>query len=184
MSRIGKNPVSVPSEVSVEINGSSVKIKGGKGELSHTFNKLVRIEQQESELVISPVEDSKKASAMWGLSRSLLANMVEGVTNGFSKKLIIVGVGYKVAVKGKNLELQLGFSHPVEVKAPEGIEFEIDAKNNTIEVRGIDKQLVGEVAANIRKWRKPEPYKGKGISYEGEYIPRKAGKSAAGDGAK
>lgn len=182
MSRIGKNPVPIPSGVTAEIKGNEVKIKGSKGELSQVFNKLVKIEQKDSELIITPVDDSKESRAMWGLSRSLLANMVEGVTNGFSKNLVMVGVGYKVALKGKDLELQLGFSHPVNVKAPEGIEFDIDAKNNKITVKGIDKQLVGEVAANIRKWRKPEPYKGKGIAYEGEYIPRKAGKSAAGAG--
>jgi large subunit ribosomal protein L6 len=180
MSRIGKNPVPIPSGVTVEIKGSEVKVRGSKGELSQTLNKLVKVEQKDAEVVVIPVDESKEARAMWGLSRSLIANMVEGVTKGFSKKLIITGVGYKVALKGKNLELQLGFSHPVDVKAPEGIEFEVDSKNNTIEVKGIDKQAVGEVAANIRKWRKPEPYKGKGIAYEGEYIPRKAGKSAAG----
>ncbi|MCF7836707.1 50S ribosomal protein L6 [Candidatus Gracilibacteria bacterium] len=179
MSRIGKNPVSIPAGVTAEISGDSVKVKGPKGELTQKFHQLVKIEKKEKELVVSPVDDSKTASAMWGLSRSLLANMVEGVTTGFSKKLVITGVGYKVALKGKDLELQLGFSHPVPVKAPEGIEFEIDPKKNTIVISGIDKQLVGEVAANIRKFRKPEPYKGKGIAYEGEYIPRKAGKSAA-----
>jgi len=183
MSRIGKNPVTITSGVTVEIKGDEVKVKGPKGELSQVFNKLVKIEQKDTEIIVSSTDDSKEASAMWGLYRSLLANMVAGVTNGFSKKLVITGVGYKVALKGKDLELQLGFSHPVEVKAPAGIEFEVDPKKNTIEVKGIDKQLVGEVAANIRKWRKPEPYKGKGIAYEGEYIPRKAGKSAAGGGA-
>jgi large subunit ribosomal protein L6 len=179
MSRIGKNPVSISAGVSAEVSGDSVKVKGPKGELTQKFHQLVKIEKKDSELIVSPVDDSKTASAMWGLSRSLLANMVEGVTTGFSKKLIITGVGYKVALKGKDLELQLGFSHPVPVKAPDGIEFEIDPKKNTIIIAGIDKQLVGETAANIRKFRKPEPYKGKGIAYEGEYIPRKAGKSAA-----
>ena len=179
MSRIGKNPVSIPAGVSAEISGDSVKVKGPKGELTQKFHQLVKIEKKDSELIVSPVDDSRMASAMWGLSRTLLANMVAGVTTGFSKKLIITGVGYKVALKGKDLELQLGFSHPVPVKAPDGIEFEIDSKKNTIVIAGIDKQLVGETAANIRKFRKPEPYKGKGIAYEGEYIPRKAGKSAA-----
>lgn len=180
MSRIGKNPVTISSGISVEINGNSLKVKGPKGELVREFHSMVSFKQEGDKVIVSPQDDSKEASAMWGLSRSLLANMVEGVSKGFSKKLIITGVGYKVALKGKDLELQLGFSHPVEVKAPAGIEFEIDAKKNTIIVLGIDKQLVGETAANIRKWRKPEPYKGKGIAYEGEYIPRKAGKSAAG----
>ena len=179
MSRIGKNPVPIPSGVTVEIGANSAKVKGPKGELSQNFNSLVEVKKDGDNLVVTPKDDSKTASAMWGLSRSLLANMVEGVTKGFEKKLIITGVGYKVALKGKDLELQLGFSHPVPVKAPNGIEFEVDPKKNTIIVRGIDKQSVGEVAANIRKWRKPEPYKGKGIAYEGEHIPRKAGKSAA-----
>jgi len=179
MSRIGKNPVSIPVGVTAEISGDSVKVKGPKGELTQKFHQLVKIEKKDSELIVSPVDDSRMASAMWGLSRTLLANMVAGVTTGFSKKLIITGVGYKVTLKGKDLELQLGFSHPVPVKAPDGIEFEIDPKKNTIVIAGIDKQLVGETAANIRKFRKPEPYKGKGIAYEDEYIPRKAGKSAA-----
>jgi large subunit ribosomal protein L6 len=180
MSRIGKNPVSIPSGVSIEIKGNEVKVKGSKGELKQKFNRLVKVEQRENELVVIPHDESKESSAMWGLSRSLLANMVEGVVNGFSKKLVVTGVGYKAALKGKDLELQLGFSHPILMKAPEGIEYEVDTKKNEITVSGIDKQLVGETAANIRKWRKPEPYKGKGIAYEGEYIPRKAGKSAVG----
>ncbi|MBU1089800.1 50S ribosomal protein L6 [Patescibacteria group bacterium] len=179
MSRIGKNPVSVPAGVSIEISGSEVKVKGPKGELFQNFHKLVEIKKERETLVVLPKNESKEARALWGLSRTLLANMIEGVTEGFSKKLVITGVGYKVALKGKDLELQLGFSHPIKVKAPAGIEFEVDPKKNTIVVRGIDKQLVGETAANIRKWRKPEPYKGKGIAYEGEHIPRKAGKSAA-----
>ena len=183
LSRIGKNPVPIPSGVSIEISGNEVKVKGPKGELSQKFHKLIEIKKDGETLVVVPQNESKEARALWGLSRTLIANMVEGVTEGFSKKLIITGVGYKSALKGKDLELQLGFSHPVGVKAPAGIEFEVDPKKNTIVVRGIDKQLVGETAANIRKWRKPEPYKGKGIAYEGEYIPRKAGKSAAGGAA-
>lgn len=179
MSRIGKNPVLIPAGVTAEIAGNSAKVKGPKGELSQSFNALVEIKKEGETIVVTPKNDSKEARALWGLTRSLLANMVEGVTKGYEKKLVIVGVGYKVALKGKDLELQLGFSHPVPIKAPGGIEFEIDPKKNTIVIRGIDKQLVGEVAANIRKWRKPEPYKGKGIAYEGEHITRKAGKSAA-----
>ncbi|MFH0834556.1 MAG: 50S ribosomal protein L6 [Patescibacteria group bacterium] len=179
MSRIGKNPVPIPSGVTAEIGKNSAKIKGPKGELSQNFNALVELKKEGETIVVAPKNDSKEARAIWGLVRTLLANMVEGVTKGFEKKLIMVGVGYKVAAKGKDLELQLGFSHPVPVKAPNGITFEIDPKKNTIVVKGIDKQLVGEVAANIRKWRKPEPYKGKGIAYEGEHIQRKAGKSAA-----
>lgn len=179
MSRIGKNPVPIPAGVTAEISGNSAKIKGPKGELKQIFNALVEIKKDGETIVVTPKNDSKEARALWGLTRTLLANMVEGVTKGFEKKLIITGVGYKVAAKGRDLELQLGFSHPVPIKAPAGIEFEIDVKKNTIITRGIDKQLVGEVAANIRKWRKPEPYKGKGIAYAGEHIPRKAGKSAA-----
>ncbi|MFA6458035.1 MAG: 50S ribosomal protein L6 [Patescibacteria group bacterium] len=179
MSRIGKNPVPIPAGVTAEISGNSAKIKGPKGELKQSFNALVEIKKDGETIVVTPKNDSKEARALWGLTRTLLANMVEGVTKGFEKKLIITGVGYKVAAKGRDLELQLGFSHPVPIKAPAGIDFEIDVKKNTIITRGIDKQLVGEVAANIRKWRKPEPYKGKGIAYAGEHIPRKAGKSAA-----
>jgi len=178
MSRIGKNPVPVPAGVTVTISGQVIKVKGVKGELSHNFHPKMKAEQKGSEIVIVPVDDSRESRALWGLSRTLTVNLIEGVTKGFEKKLIITGVGYKSMLKGKNLELQLGFSHPVFVNAPAGIEFEVDPKKNTIIVRGIDKQLVGEMAANIRKWRKPEPYKGKGIAYEGEYIPRKAGKTA------
>ncbi len=183
MSRIGKNPVAIPARVTVQISGDEVKVKGSKGELSQKIHPKVKVEQKDAEIIVTPIDESKEARALWGLSRTLIANMIEGVTNGYSKNLVITGVGYKSVLKGKDLELQLGFSHPVKVKAPEGITFEVDPKKNTILVSGIDKQLVGETAANIRKWRKPEPYKGKGIAYEGEYIPRKAGKSAAGAAA-
>jgi large subunit ribosomal protein L6 len=183
LSRIGKLPVVIPAGVTATISGQQVKIKGPKGELTQTFNSLVKIEQKDSALLVKPINDSKEAKMIWGLVRSLLANMVIGVVDGYSKTLVITGVGYRSALKGKDLELQLGFSHPVPVKALPGIEFEVDPKKNTIKIKGIDKQLVGEVAANIRKWRKPEPYKGKGIAYEGEHIPRKAGKSAAGGAA-
>ncbi|MFH1375171.1 MAG: 50S ribosomal protein L6 [Patescibacteria group bacterium] len=182
MSRIGKNPVPIPSGVTVEISGQTVKVKGPKGGLSQEIHKLIKVEQKNGEVIFAPTDESKESRELWGLSRTLVANMMLGVTEGYKKKLVITGVGYKAALKGKDIELQLGFSHPIVEKAPEGIEFEVDTKKNTITVQGIDKQLVGEAAANIRKWRKPEPYKGKGIAYEGEYIPRKAGKSAVGGG--
>lgn len=183
MSRIGKNPVSIPAGVTVEVSGQTVKVKGPKGELSQEIHKLIKVEQKDNELVLAPTDESKESRELWGLSRTLVANMMLGVTEGYEKKLTITGVGYKAVLKGKDLELQLGFSHPIIEKAPEGIEFEVDPKANTVVIRGIDKQLVGEAAANIRKWRKPEPYKGKGIAYEGEYIPRKAGKAAVGGGS-
>jgi large subunit ribosomal protein L6 len=183
MSRIGKNPIAIPSGVTVAIDGNTVKVKGEKGELSQEIHSKIKVEVKENEVILSPVDESSEASALWGLSRTLVSNLVEGVSKGFEKTLIVKGVGYKFAMKGKDLELQLGFSHPVLITTPAGIEFDLDAKKNTITVKGINKQLVGETAANIRKWRKPEPYKGKGIAYEGEYIPRKAGKSAGG-GAK
>ena len=183
MSRIGKNPVEIPAGVTVTVTGQSVKAKGAKGELTQAIHPKVKVEVKENKVVFSPVDDSAESSALWGLSRTLVSNIIEGVSKGFTKTLIVKGVGYKFAMKGKDLELQLGFSHPVLIKTPAGIEFELDAKKNTIIVKGFDKQLVGEVAANIRKWRKPEPYKGKGIAYEGEHIQRKAGKSAGG-GAK
>lgn len=183
MSRIGKNPVEIPAGVTVTVTGQTVKAKGAKGEISQIIHAAIKVEVKENKVTLSPAVENSEAGALWGLSRTLVSNLVEGVSKGFSKTLIVKGVGYKFAMKGKDLELQLGFSHPVLIKTPAGIEFELDAKKNTITVKGIDKQLVGEVAANIRKWRKPEPYKGKGIAYEGEHIQRKAGKSAGG-GAK
>lgn len=180
MSRIGKLPISIPAGVTVTIDGQTVKVKGPKGELAQTLHAKIKATQTANELSVVPVDDSRESSALWGLSRTLLANLIEGVTKGYEKKLIITGVGYKCALKGKDLELQLGFSHPVTVKAPVGIEFEVDAKKNTIVVRGISKQLVGQTSAEIRSHRPPEPYKGKGIAYDGEHIPRKVGKAAAG----
>lgn len=178
MSRIGKQPVPVPAGVDVTISGQQVKVKGPKGELSHEFLPEVRISLDGEELKVEKTEDTRDAAARFGLSRTLLSNMVVGVSEGFSKKLEIIGVGYRAALKGKDIELQLGFSHPVIVKAPEGISFELPSQTQ-ITVMGIDKQQVGQVAADIRKWRKPEPYKGKGIRYEGEYVRRKMGKAAA-----
>ncbi|MDR1088202.1 MAG: 50S ribosomal protein L6 [Coriobacteriales bacterium] len=183
MSRIGKQPVPVPAGVEVTIDGQLVKVKGSKGQLSHEFLPEVRIVQEtapEGEVLkVEKIEDTQEASAFHGLSRTLLSNMVVGVSDGFSKKLEIQGVGYRAALKGNDLELQLGYSHPVFVKAPEGISFELPNQTQII-VKGIDKQQVGQTAADIRKWRKPEPYKGKGIRYEGEHVRRKMGKTATG----
>lgn len=179
MSRIGKMPVPVPAGVEVKIDGQKVTVKGPKGELSQEFLPEVKITQEGEELKVEKTEESREAAARFGLSRTLLSNMVVGVSEGFSKSLEIIGVGYRAALKGKDLELQLGYSHPVVVKAPAGIEFELPTQTQII-VKGIDKQQVGQIAADIRKWRKPEPYKGKGIRYEGEYVRRKVGKAAAG----
>ena len=177
MSRIGKQPIPVPSGVDVKIDGSTVAVKGPKGELTQTFTDVLTIELQEDQLVVTRPDDSRTARSLHGLTRTLLSNMVIGVSDGYSKNLEIVGVGYRAILKGSDLELQLGFSHPVVVSAEPGITFEVPAPTK-ITVRGIDKQQVGQVAADIRKWRKPEPYKGKGVPYEGEYVRRKLGKAA------
>ncbi|MCL2756560.1 MAG: 50S ribosomal protein L6 [Coriobacteriia bacterium] len=177
MSRIGKQPIPVPAGVDVVIDGQAVKVKGAKGELVHTFLPQVRIKQEGATLFVERIDDSREARSFHGLSRTLLSNMVTGVSAGFSKNLEIIGVGYRAALKEGNLEMQLGYSHPVIVKAPEGISFEVPAPTQII-VRGIDKQQVGQIAANIRKWRSPEPYKGKGIRYAGERVRRKLGKAA------
>jgi large subunit ribosomal protein L6 len=179
MSRIGKQPVEIPSGVDVAIDGAHVTVKGPRGTLEQTFHEEMRIVREDGEIRVERPSDEGFHRSLHGLSRTLLANMVEGVTKGFEKRLEIVGVGYRAALKGKALELALGFSHPVTVPAPEGIEFEVPAPNR-ITIRGNDKQAVGEIAANIRKLRKPEPYKGKGIRYEGEYVRKKAGKAAKG----
>ena len=179
MSRIGKQPVEIPSGVDVAIEGARVTVKGPRGTLEQTFHEEMRIVREDGEIRVERPSDEGFHRSLHGLSRTLLANMVEGVTKGFEKRLEIVGVGYRAALKGKALELALGFSHPVTVPAPEGIEFEVPAPNR-ITIRGNDKQAVGEIAANIRKLRKPEPYKGKGIRYEGEYVRKKAGKAAKG----
>ena len=177
MSRIGKAPITVPGGVDVQISGQTVTVKGPKGQLSRELSELVSISQDGDTLQVERVDDSRGARAMHGLTRSLVANMVTGVTEGFRKELDIVGVGYRAQAKGSNaLELALGFSHPVNVTAPEGIEFVVPQPTR-IEVHGIDKQLVGQVAADIRAWRKPEPYKGKGVRYVDEHVRRKAGKA-------
>jgi large subunit ribosomal protein L6 len=177
MSRIGKAPITVPGGVDVTISGQTIAVKGPKGELSRELSDLVSISADGDTLQVERIDDSREARAMHGLMRSLVANMVIGVTEGFRKELDIVGVGYRAAAKGSNgLELALGFSHPVNVTAPEGIEFVVPQPTR-IEVHGIDKQLVGQVAADIRAWRKPEPYKGKGVRYVDEHVRRKAGKA-------
>jgi len=177
VSRIGKQPVPVPSGVEVKIEGSTVKVKGPKGELSGTFNEEMALEMVDGELIVTRPSDSRTHRSLHGLTRSLIANMVVGVSEGYSKTLEIVGVGYRAQMKGSDLELALGFSHPVPIKAEAGISFEVPTQTKII-VRGIDKQRVGQVAAEIRDWRRPEPYKGKGIRYEGEYVRRKLGKTA------
>ncbi len=180
MSRIGKHPVAIPAGVEVAIDGSTVTVKGPKGELTRTFQPLINIAREGDEIIVTRPNDSREAKSLHGLTRTLIANMVEGVHTGFSKKLQLVGVGYRAALKGKDLEMQLGYSHPVLVEAPENITFEVPSQTEII-VTGPSKEQVGQVAANIRKWRKPEPYKGKGIRYDGERIRRKLGKAAKGD---
>ena len=176
MSRIGKKPVQIPAGVTVTVNGTNVHVKGPKGELDRTFSDLVTIKEEGEEILVSVNDESREANAQHGLTRTLIHNMVLGVSEGFVKQLELTGVGYRVALKGKDLDLSLGYSHPVIYKAPENITFEVP-DNTHINVKGISKEQVGQVAANIRKWRKPEPYKGKGIRYEGEHVRRKAGKA-------
>ena len=177
MSRIGRKPIPVPSGVTVAIEPELVRVHGPKGELFERIPRDISVEQDGEELLVKRPTDRGEHRALHGLTRSLVANMVEGVTNGFQKNLEIQGVGYRAQLKGRDLELALGYSHPVSIKAPDGIEFEVPQPTRIV-VRGISKQLVGEVAANIRKKRPPEPYKGKGIRYEGEYVARKVGKRA------
>ena len=177
MSRIGRKPIPVPTGVTVTIDPEVVRVHGPKGELSERIPRDITVAQEGEEINVTRPTDRGEHRALHGLTRSLVANMVEGVTTGFSKSLEIQGVGYRAALKGRDLELQLGYSHPVPVKAPEGIEFEVPQPTRVI-VKGISKQMVGEMAAYIRKQRPPEPYKGKGIRYEGEYVARKVGKRA------
>jgi large subunit ribosomal protein L6 len=178
MSRIGKMPISVPGGVDVTIDGSHITVKGPKGTLEHNAPETITVSREGDELVVTRPDDERENRALHGLTRSLVANMVTGVSEGFVRELEIVGVGYRAAASGtQRLEIQVGYSHPVHVDAPDGIEFETPAPTR-IMVRGFDKQLVGQVAADIRKIRKPEPYKGKGIRYADERVLRKAGKSA------
>jgi large subunit ribosomal protein L6 len=176
MSRIGRLPIQVPSGVEVSLDGQLVTVKGPKGTLTHTVIEPITVEREDGVLLVKRPDDERDSRARHGLTRSLLNNMVTGVTAGFSKTLEIVGVGYRVQARGRDLEFSLGFSHPVPVKAPEGITFEVQAPTRFV-VSGIDKQQVGEVAATIRKLRKPDPYKGKGVRYQGEVIRRKVGKA-------
>tara|TARA_B100000427_G_C15408147_1_gene550768 strand:- start:299 stop:838 length:540 start_codon:yes stop_codon:yes gene_type:complete len=178
MSRIGKTPIEIKSGVEISISESFIEVKGPKGSLSQKLPEGISVEKQEEILVVSRVNDLRETKALHGLIRSLINNMVVGVTDGYQKELELVGVGYRAQAKGKNaLELQLGFSHPVKFSAPEGIEFDVPSQTE-ISITGIDKQVVGQVAADIRALKKPEPYKGKGIRYVGERIIRKAGKTA------
>jgi large subunit ribosomal protein L6 len=177
MSRIGRKPIPVPSGVTVAISLELVTVNGPRGELQERIHRDITVAQEGEELRVSRPTDRGEHRALHGLTRSLVANMVEGVTNGYQKTLEIQGVGYRAQLRGSDLELALGYSHPVPIKAPDGIEFEVPLPTRVV-VKGISKQLVGEVAANIRKQRPPEPYKGKGIRYEGEYVARKVGKRA------
>jgi large subunit ribosomal protein L6 len=177
MSRIGRKPIPLPEAVTVEFAPGRVAVKGPKGELTQSHSVDMAIEQGEGVITVQRPTDRGEHRALHGLTRSLIANMVEGVTDGFEKRLEIQGVGYRAQLKGRNLELALGYSHPVSIDAPDGIEFEVPQPTEII-IRGIDKQLVGQVAADIRKRRPPEPYKGKGIRYRGEHVLRKVGKRA------
>lgn len=176
MSRIGKQPIEVPAGTEIKIDRNLLTAKGPRGQLSQFFAPEINVELKGNNLQIMPVKNAKNTSALWGLTRALIFNIIKGVNEGFEKKLEIQGIGYRVALQGNKLVLNIGFSHPVEIEAPSGIEFKID--KNIIIVSGADKQLVGQTAANIRNKRKPEPYKGKGIRYLGEIVRRKAGKKA------
>ena len=175
MSRIGKKPVAMPAGVTASMGEGTLSVKGPKGELKMPMSDLISYEVKDEGLSITPANESKAARAFWGMQRTLVQNLVTGVTDGFTKVLEITGVGYRANVQGKNLKLQLGYSHDVDFAIPEGIDIKTP-DNTTVEISGIDKQKVGQVAAEIRRWRKPEPYKGKGIKYRGEYIFRKEGK--------
>jgi large subunit ribosomal protein L6 len=176
MSRIGKAPISIPDKVSVSLDGLAVTVKGPKGELRRTLPEGVSISQEGDTLVVRPTRENRRSRERHGLSRTLVANMVEGVSKGFTRKLEIVGVGYRAQVQGRKLVVNAGYSHPVEMVPPEGVSFTVE-NNTTVLVSGHDKELVGNEAAKVRKIRPPEPYKGKGIKYEGERILRKAGKT-------
>lgn len=182
MSRIGKLPITIPSSVQVDLDGHKVKITGPKGELKRSFSPIIDISKEEDQIVVKRNSDEKIARALHGTTRAVLQNMVTGVNDGFQKSLEIQGVGYKAEMEGSNLVINVGYSHPVNVEPPDGIEFEVTEKNRIIVIKGISKELVGQVAADIRKVRPPEPYKGKGIRYLGEKVRRKAGKSAASSG--
>jgi large subunit ribosomal protein L6 len=175
MSRIGKRPVAIPGGVTATIDNGTLSVKGPKGTLTLGLSDLIDYKVEEGEILVKPANDSKQARAFWGMQRTLVSNLVEGVTDGFTKVLVIKGVGYRANAQGTNLKLQLGYSHDVDLPVPAGLEVKTPDQT-TIEISGIDKQAVGQFAAEIRRWRKPEPYKGKGIAYRGEYIFRKEGK--------
>ena len=175
MSRTGKTPVTVPSGVTASIADGQLSVKGPKGTLAIPLADEVTYSVEDGVIAVKPVNDSKRARAFWGMQRTLIQNLITGVTEGYTKKLLITGVGYRANAQGKTLKLQLGYSHDVDFAVPEGIEIKTP-DNTTVEISGIDKQQVGQVAAEIRRWRKPEPYKGKGIKYDGEFIFRKEGK--------
>jgi len=177
VSRIGKKPIPIPDKVQVTIDGSLVTVKGPKGELSHRFPVDMTIKQEDGQIVVERPTDQKRHRALHGMTRALIANMVSGVSEGFEKVLEIVGVGYRAEMQGQTLVMHLGYSHPIEVQPPQDVEFVVEERGRLVRVRGIDKQVVGQVAANIRKLRPPEPYKGKGVRYQGEYVRRKAGKA-------
>lgn len=184
MSRIGKKPILIPSNIQVTLDGSTVKVKGPKGELKFTPHKNIKITIEDQKVSVTPIDQTQLSRGLHGMTRTMIANMIEGANSGFTKKLIVEGVGYRIQVQGKKLTLNLGYSHPIEFMAPEGIALTVDQeKKNLLSIAGFDKALVGQVAANIRELRPPEPYKGKGIRYENETIVRKAGKTAASAGA-
>lgn len=176
MSRIGRLPIPIPSGVDVKVDGSAVTVKGPKGELALTVASPIEVKLEDGQLLVTRPDDERESRSLHGLTRTLIANQIVGVTEGYKKGLEVVGTGYRVAAKGNSVEFALGYSHPITVDPPEGISFTVEG-NNKLTVSGIDKQAVGEVAANIRKLRKPEPYKGKGVRYAGEVVRRKAGKS-------
>ena len=176
MSRIGKLPIPVPAGVEVKIDGSTVSVKGPKGTLTHVVPTPIEVSLEDNTIVVARPDDERDSRSLHGLTRTLIANQITGVTTGYTKGLEIVGTGYRVTAKGSDIEFALGYSHPIFVKAPEGITFTVEG-NTKLTVSGIDKQAVGEVAANLRKLRKPEPYKGKGVRYAGEVVRRKAGKA-------
>ena len=175
MSRIGKKPVTIPSGVTANIEGAVLSVKGPKGTLTMLLRDEISYTMEEGGISVQPANETKRARAFWGMQRTMVQNLITGVSDGFTKKLLITGVGYRAAAQGRNLNLKLGYSHDVNIDVPEGIEVKTP-DNTTIEISGSDKQKVGQLAAEIRRWRKPEPYKGKGIKYDGEFIFRKEGK--------
>ncbi len=179
MSRVGKQPIPLPEGVTVQIDDRAVTVAGPRGTLAYTHERGVSVAQEDSQLRVTRASDEKRHRALHGLTRALLANMVHGVHAGFSKQLDLVGIGYTAEQKGSNILLNLGFSHPIYFQPPSGIELEVTSKNTTVLVKGIDRQLVGQVAAKIRSLRKPEPYKGKGVRYHDEFVRRKAGKTVS-----